>query len=617
MEQKLSSEKLNSIISFLTRVEIFQDLSYPQLRTLCSNMTLISLKGGEILIKEKDPGDCLFIVVYGRLRVYKEGEPSKKIEEKNLGEIYPGQLVGEISLLIDQPRTASVKSLRDSILLKLTKTVFDQFTTKHPEAMISIARKCVKRLIEQHVPSAPGTNTCNIVFVPAGEKHPDSQTFINTCFEILEKSALAIKINSKICDQLLRQGISQSTFDSEDNERLVSWLHQQEANYQYVLYETDPTLTPWTTRCLRHADRIILFGNANSSPDLNPIEKEIKQLAITNHVYTEIVLFQSETPFKNTGDWLKRRPFLQSHHHILNDSLKDFERFIRYISGRSLGLVLSGGGAKGFAYIGVWRALQELNIPIDFVAGASMGSLIAGGIAKHISWTEMIAIAEKALLKLKSNYTIPILSISTSKSVTDFIRDEIFEDDLYIEDLPVRFVCTSTDLSNYCTHVHENGLLWKAVRASVSLPGIFPPVTGSQNEILVDGGLLNNFPVDLMRERISGGKIIAVNCNYISETKKFFPIDDPCISGWKYYKTKKHYANREDVTVPSIAEIIILSSTIGGLKHEALMKKLTDYFFSIDLKGVQLLDRKNWKKTIEDGYIASMKYFSGIIDEIV
>src|SRR5262249_19056819 len=147
---------------------------------------------------------------------------------------------------------------------------------------------------------------------------------------------------------------------------LTAWLHAHETQHRYIIYETDPALTPWTLRCLRQADRIFLVGDATDSPELNAIENALFATPTKSLPSTELVLLHPANTAQITGTeaWLKAR-HLYGHYHLHMNSPTDLARLIRFITGTALGVVLSGGGARGLAHIGVLRAMQELKIPVD------------------------------------------------------------------------------------------------------------------------------------------------------------------------------------------------------------------------------------------------------------
>ncbi len=618
MEHPITEEKLDDIVAFLSKAEIFQSIPYPLLRELAAKMSLISLNGGESLIKQHEIGDCMYLVMYGRLRVFIEQKAEGgEVAEIVVGEVSPGQLVGEIALLLNQPRSANVQAMRDSILVKLTKEAFDKFAEKSPDTVLSVARMCVKKLVEKKPPMTPGANVKTVVIAPAGSDDSSYHFFAKALVDELKQHALTLFISPETIRKIFGRDLARSADVNGDNDFLIAWLHQQESNYRYIIYETDPTLTPWTWRCLRQADRIMLVSEADSSPMLNEIEIELASKE-KNAIFTELILLHKSRFASNTKTWLHQRLMLRAHHHLDLNTPSDLYKLARSILGKTVGLVFSGGGAKGLSYPGVVRAFKELKIPIDYVAGTSIGAIFAALTAKEISWEQQTDLVRRFAEKYEANYTFPFLSISSGRYLSAMLK-EIMGEEQMIEDLWRQFFCVSTDLMKASSHIHDQGLLWKAVRASTSLPAIFPPMRGPGGELLVDGGVLNNLPVDILRQKISGGKIIAVTCNPFKETVYNYPLEEPSLTGWGYLKHKynqRFLEKEKQVEIPTIYKIIQNTLVIGSQKHELQMCKDADFLLEIDAEGLEMLDFKSYKGCLDLGYRIAMEHLPVIIKQL-
>lgn len=615
----ISADMLDEIVVFLSKLEFFEKI--PQLtvlRELVSKMEWISVAGGETVIKQNDVSNCLYVVLYGRLRVIEESESG---HERILEEIYPGQIVGEIALLINDPRSASVQAIRDSILLKLTQEVFEQFTNNSPEVMLSIARMCLKRVLHKTSSASLGANISTLVVAPAGRGEAAHSKFAEELVNAMKSEAHTILINSTVCNRLLGREIAQAPLEGSDHASIVAWLQSQEAKYQYVVYVTDPTLTPWTLRCLRQADRIMLVANAEDETRLSLIEEREVYRQGKNSVFTDLILLHKSTPIKETIRWLDRRPFLQTYHHVRVNNPYDLKKIVRIILGKNLGLVLGGGGARGFGYVGVYKALQELNVPIDFIGGTSIGAVIGAGIALGRSWEDSIDLIKYFIARNKLDYTLPLLSITKGKRLSEILKT-IMGENIHIEDLLTRFFCVSTNITRCSVYSHEKGLLWKALRTTSALPAVYPPMACENGDLLVDGAVLNNLPVDIMREKISGGQILAVSCNALKHKEAhqntfIYPFTEEYVSGWTYLRKKYRYKNTNNTTVdfPNIIKIIETSIGVGSDQSEILMGKEADYFLALELK-YNILDFDSYQQIIDEGYRSAMEYLPKIIDKL-
>jgi NTE family protein len=178
-------------------------------------------------------------------------------------------------------------------------------------------------------------------------------------------------------------------------------------------------------------------------------------------------------------------------------------RLARLLTRRGVGLVLSGGGARGFAHLGVIRALREARVPIDFIGGSSIGSIIAAGVAVGWSDEEMRMRYRRSFVDTNpvNDYTFPFVAFTRGRKVSRLLEREY--GDVCIEDLPQPFFCVSANLTTGRALEHRDGRLSEALRASVAIPGVMPPVYRGE-DVLVDGAAINNLPVDLMQAHAPG-----------------------------------------------------------------------------------------------------------------
>jgi len=195
----------------------------------------------------------------------------------------------------------------------------------------------------------------------------------------------------------------------------------------------------------------------------------------------------------------------------------------------SIGLALGGGGAKGLAHIGVIQALEEAGIRIDYIAGTSMGALIGAAYASGFPIDTLEKIATETDWKTTAKLFSPALSASgfiDGKKVKDFLHT--IYGDKKIEDLPIPFAATATDISDGKPYVINKGSVLEAVRASISIPVVFTPVQHA-NAFLVDGGLVNAVPIDIVRE-MGADYVIAVHIVHTvlpSQEKEYIEIQSP------------------------------------------------------------------------------------------
>lgn len=601
MGQRTEKIDQESIVAFLSEIELFKKLNESALKDFANSLSILSVEGGTTLIQQGDKLDkSMFILYQGRLRVYKREDPPSD-KEIMLAEISAGEFVGEIALLTDLPRTKTVRAVRDSIILKLDEKAYKQFEKEHPHEVVEIAKTALTRLAIKPRSTQIGENITTVAIAPAGNSN--SRSFIERLVKQLNKLKPTILINKEICNRHFGKDIS-DTKSHEDYLRITAWLHTMESQYGYIIYETDSEMSPWTQRCIRQADRLIFVAEPTKSTTLNSIESLVLDKSKI-WPYTEIVFVHPDEQkiIVGTGEWLKGR-FWYGFHHIRLNSQTDYDRLIRFLTGRAFGVVLNGGGARGFIHAGVLKALDELKIPVDFIAGTSMGAVMAGVYASS-NVSEMIKYSDSYARTFRQEWTLPIIALLKGKFNCDFYQS--MWDDTCIEDLWIRYFCVSTNVSQAKIEIHDQGKIWRAVRASTSIPAIYPPIYNEEGNMLVDGGIMNNMPVDIMRKMICGGKILAVNCHIESPTIEKKKIVHNWMSGWKLFFQKFNPFSQEKNDYDTIFNILMASMNVGLAFQQNQMEKEADYLLEFNTNAYNILDFHHANEIIEIGYRTSLE----------
>lgn len=589
-------------ILFLQRSPFFRSVPIPVLKELVLKCDCIRIASGQLLFSEGDEGDSLYVVIYGRLRAL---QTKGFAEESTIAEITSGELIGELALLTDEPRQASIIAIRDSKLLRLSKDTFVQFITSNPLLMFPIVKSSMLRLLKTKQNVLPSTDI--MVIAPAGK----GNAYINFARHLtqgLDHTASTLHLNHKnVLEVLGDYGIDKAALDDDDHEKLSDAFNALETKYRYIICETDKEYTAWTRRCLRQASTIFLVSDFSDDETLNPIEEAIFAQPARIRKTTQLILLH-ETSQHPTGTarWLLHR-HIQAHHHMRAHSKDDFRRFVAIIRGRSISLVLGGGGARALAHVGVYKALTQLKIPIDLVCGSSFGALVGALIAMNLSIDEMIEHFQKELVHNKHlfNYTFPFVSLLSGKS-WGVGFDNVFGN-TQIEDLWKRYFCVTSNVSKSQSENRTRGSLSRAIRASVSLPGIVPPISNEEDDLFLDGSVLNNLPVDVMRQFAGSGQIIAVQPSPSVVLKAHIP--DGYVSGWRLLYMR-YFKSRSNTMIPSIAEIILKSIMLAGEGQEKLMCDHADFLINIDTKHIGLFDFHQIDKLIEMGYSTTMNQLS-------
>jgi len=287
---------------------------------------------------------------------------------------------------------------------------------------------------------------------------------------------------------------------------------------------------------------------------------------------------------RETIRWLESRP-ATDHLHVRQDHQPHLARLARIASGRAVSLVLGGGGARGFAHLGVIQALRELNIAVDMVAASSIGAPLALSVALEFSDDEVVERSGSYFAGLK-DYTIPVVAVLKGKAITERIYAST--DGRDFEDCWVPFFCISTSVARAEDVVHHSGPMGPAIRASVSIPGVLPPVA-LDGDVLIDGATINNLPVDRMREANPTGTIIAIDVSRTDATPaaSSFP---PHTSGWKALPFRLR-RSEPGSSPPRIGATLAASSLVGAnqIKNRQLDEQIADLYLALDVH-LALLD---------------------------
>jgi NTE family protein len=383
------------------------------------------------------------------------------------------------------------------------------------------------------------------------------------------------------------------TRDSVD-QHTSAWFNEVESRREFVVFVADDTATPWTRQCIAQADTLIVLVDACEEPrplqnlvDAKQADSEVKR--------TELVLLHREVLLLGAAArWLAECPARQ-HHHVL--SKDDIDRLARMLTGNAVGLVLSGGGARGFAHIGVIRALREAGIEIDHCGGASIGSIIAAGVAARWTDDEMVERVRRTFVDRNpiGDYTIPLISLSTGKRVSRLLHAEF--GDIDVEDLALPLFCVSTDLASTSMVIHRTGRLWRCLRASVAIPGILPPVFQEQ-QILVDGGLINPLPVDVMRG-FARGRVIGVDVGGKTPLASCDDVDElSVLSRLRLLRSRR---------APNILQLLISAGNLSTKRAAAANAEHSSVLLTPRLQGIDILDWRAFDRTIEAGYQSTVE----------
>ena len=542
----------------------------------------VQVNAGEVIYHQGDESDSIYIVLNGRLRAILEKEDKTL---RVVGEYGQGESVGELEVMTESRRPATLHAIRDTELAKFPRSLFNSLAMEHPGITMKISKIIAQRmralvedpLFEQrnekqsaaptkNVSSTLNLRTVAILPVTAGVPVVEfGSRLLNALTQIGVPNGVTSLNQTAILNHLGRHAFSRM-----GKLKLSQYLADLEERYGMLLYVADTNVnSPWTQTCISQADSILLIGLAEGSPNIGEYERFL--LGMKTTARKELVLLHVERFCEPglTRRWLRNRVWINGgHHHIqmafrtnvepvhpqirrFGTALKqrvqvlqaeiqkytsrrirqtplysaetpfkgDFHRLARRLCGKSVGLVLGGGGARGIAQIGVIRALEEAGIPIDIIGGTSIGSFIGALYARDADVVPMYGRAKKFAGRMGSMWRFALDLTYPSASYTtghEFNRG-IFKTfgDSQIEDFWLEFYCNTTNISKSRSEIHNSGYVWRYVRASMSLAGLLPPLC-DEGSLLLDGGYIDNLTVAHMKS-LGADVIFAVDVGSLDD----------------------------------------------------------------------------------------------------
>lgn len=543
----------------------------------------VQISAGQVIHHQGDESDAIYIVLNGRLRAVLERDDG---EMNVVGEYGQGESVGELEVMTEAPRPATLHAIRDTELAKFPKSLFNSLALEHPGITIKISKIIAQRmraLIEDPVFEQGKDRTSTAVTSKASTSTLNLRT---ACVLPVTAGVPVVEFGARLLTALSQIGVANGVtslnqaailnhlgrhaFSRMGKLKLSQYLADLEERYGMLLYVADTSVnSPWTQTCIAQADCILLVGLAGDSPNVGEYERFL--LGMKTTARKELVLLHLErySPPGLTRKWLHNRPWINgSHHHIqmafrtsstpaqpdlkrFGNALKqrvqvlqaeiqkytsrrirqtpmysaetpfkgDFHRLARRLCGKSVGLVLGGGGARGWSQVGVIRALEEAGIPIDIIGGTSIGSFIGALYARDADVVPMYGRAKKFAGRMGSiwRFALDLTYPSASYTTGHEFNRGIFKafGNSQIEDFWLDFYCNTTNLSKSCAEYHNSGYVWRYVRASMSLAGLLPPLC-DEGSMLLDGGYVDNLTVTHMKS-LGADVIFAVDVGALDD----------------------------------------------------------------------------------------------------
>lgn len=553
----------------------------------------ITLTGGTRLFSTGDDSDHLYLLRTGRMGVFRHDDDQQGLHL--IGVIKPGEPVGEMSLIADTPHTSTVIALRDCELMVLPKDDFLKAIEAAPDVLLALSKQMIER-------ARSGTPR-------EGRRHNTPNVF---AFFALN-DILVRPLVERIAEQVRALGYRVAVLDKDNHGTGADIFAEAEAANDYVLHVAEKPESHWRLLSSRQVDHTFWIADArdhSQRPHSDPARLPASTLSLEDSQLLDplglqrapdLILVQAQEAdgrkiIAHTRDWLDAfKP--ARWFHLGENSLSDAARIARIVSGHSIGVVFSGGGARAFSHIGAVQALREAHIPIDFICGSSMGAIIGGCVALDWSDAEIDEHIREAFVVSSplDDVTFPFVALTAGRKVDQRLEEHFGE--ALIEDLPLPFFCLSSNLTSGTIKVHKTGRLRHALRASISLPGVMPPVV-EDDQVLVDGAVMRSFPALMMRNSHLG-TVIGVD---VTRAKG---IDPKTVEVPKSLPT--WFLKGDWRKGPPIVSILMRSATITTAADLEQSRLACDLLIIPEPEGVEIREWHAYDLAVESGYQTSVQ----------
>ncbi len=549
--------------AFLRNVPVFAGLSDQLLKQLVDELREVRARAGDWILREGEVADSLFIVSSGRVEVVDEGPPEALIRILRRGDV-----LGELALLRQGTRSASARARRDVELLELSRQAFETLIQQAPSFALGLTRAMGAQLAASRTPVVTAIPPQTIAVVG------------------LEQGVPVAEVAQELTDALGRYG-SVAGLSAGD----LATIDQAERDAERVVLEAGSDQEQeWTSICVREAHLVLAVTTGTPSA---------AWLARTNALQGCELMVLGPSVSPRLIEELQPREV-----QVLAEADRRraaFEATARRIAGRSLGIVLSGGGARAMAHLGVIEELTSAGLRFDRIAGVSLGSLVAAATAMGLDSEAVYEAFERNFVATNPtrDFTLPAVSLLRGAKTRRLLENAV--GDRRIEELPLRFFCVSSDLIGREPVVHRTGSLADAVYASLAIPGVFPPVS-SDGHLLVDGGVLDNLPVATMA-RSGEGPVIAVDVT--GRIGQFGRTRRPGLE--RLRRPVRRMLTGSEAPLPRLGETIVRSVTIGSIDTVTAAGLHADLVITPDVEGIGLMEWRALPRVRELGREAARR----------
>jgi len=444
----------------LRAIPLFRDLPDESLKSIEARLRRERYPQGAVVFREGDAGDAMYLVESGQVQVIAENT------QQPLAYLGPGSFVGEIALLLGQPRSATLKVVIDAQLWALHQQDLEDLLAEHPSIALHFTREIGQRLV----------TTSHQVMPPV--KNPLTAVWGDQSYDL----ALVLADQTEGRVGILALAGSQPLHG-------VTPLQEDGPSHLPVFLAgdrlTEKSLAEDLSHQVEEFDHVLLILPAQ------PSSVARKALDLSDHTVS----------FGHPPLWIQNA-IPAGRLFVCDGSPESVQRIARRLTGRTVGLVLSSGSSKTVAHIGVVRVLRQAGIPIDMVAGSSGGALFGALVAAGWSDQKLVEFARKLRdYNTFRNWDInlpPKAGLIKGRRARDLIEGWL--EGRHFSDLETPLYIVAADVATGQEVVFDSGPVADAVRASLSIPGVADPWYYG-DRFLVDGAVVNPLPASVLRAR--------------------------------------------------------------------------------------------------------------------
>jgi NTE family protein len=585
-------EKPRDVVERLALIGPFAELS-PELRAeLATQVEWWRFRAGELLFEQDSSADCAYLIVRGRVRVAQHDDAGDDPggRERVLGERGAGEPVGEVALLAPVRRTATVRAMRDTDVIRLDRATFDRLLSARPETMVPLVRVLSERLAEAlrgHV--------------------RDTHRISSLALLVDRRDHAAARVSQQLVAALAKR-VSVVDFDAAapdpDSTSLVETIDAQDARHGMTCFSLDASADPRKLDALRQADCVVVIETGTERSAV--IEQALRALDATRTEPQRVVVLLHSAESGRPHGTAARIAGFDRHHHVRAGSSADIDRVARHLTDQAIGVVLSGGGARAMAHVGAYRALTELGVPVDHIGGSSIGGVLAAQIALGWSADELEERNRIAWprLNLGRRFTVPLLSLLSPKAAGRMLGGMFGS--AHLEDLWLPVFVTAVDLTRCRLRICRTGPATRWTLATQAAPGLWPPVVDDDGGLFIDGGVIDNLPVVPMREE-GTRRIIAIDVSRRRPFSAGAALDTSPSPARAVRNRLRRKADRGKHAFPGMLQVLNRTAVVTSLERHARSRALTDVYAEPDVDTIGIAEYSTFDQAVTAGYDAARR----------